>query len=234
MTAAEYARPEILVDTAWLAAQLDDPSVRVVDADYPQAYGRAHIPGAVGHLDANIYLKSEDGATLMMGPDQFAQTMVRMGIGNDTTVVVYDSHTSLYAARFWWMLKVHGHRDARILNGGWHKWLAESRPVTMARATPRTTTYQPEFVDSLHTSCDLLRGVIGRSDSVIVDVRNIAEYTGQNDRGNKRRGHVPGAIHLEWLDFMTSDDNRVVRPAAELRAMLESRGITRDKNVHVY
>ncbi|TAK21567.1 MAG: sulfurtransferase [Chloroflexota bacterium] len=231
---AGYARPELLVDTDWLATHLDDPNVRVVDADYPLSFARAHIPGAVGHLGPNIYLKTADGETFMMEDATFAQTMERMGIGDDTTVVVYDSHQSLYAARFWWMLSVHGHRDVRILNGGWHSWIAESRPVSLKPAAPRSVTLTPRRNDVIRATCDLVRDAIGRSDSVILDVRTDAEWTGANDRGNKRRGHVPGAVHLEWVNFMTNDDRVVFKSADDLRTMLNERGVTPDKNVYTY
>src|SRR5438105_4763866 len=99
----------MLVETGWLAEHLDDPNLRIVDADYPAAYGRAHIPGAVGHASSNVYLKTKEGDTFLMEPDQFAETMAKMGIGDETAVVAYDGHMSLYAARFWWALTRYGH-----------------------------------------------------------------------------------------------------------------------------
>src|SRR5687768_6912578 len=117
-----YARPELLVETDWLAAHLDDPSLRIVDADYPHAYARAHIPGAVGHASENVYLKTAPGEPFLMGAEQYAETVGAMGIGDDSddsAVVVYDGSSSLLAARFWWMLRYYGHTNVRLLNGGW-------------------------------------------------------------------------------------------------------------------
>lgn len=229
-----YARPELLVETSWLAEHLDDPSLRIVDADYPASFARAHIPGAVGHLSQNIYLKTQDGDTFIMGPDQFAETMQKMGIGDDAPVVIYDSHSSLYAARFWWALQYYGHANARLVNGGWHKWLAEGRPATMRTTTHPPSTFTPRIDESVHTSCELLKAAIGRDDTAILDVRTEAEWSGANDRGNQRRGHIPGAAHLEWVNFMTDDETHVFKPAAELREMLRAAGVTPDKNVYTY
>lgn len=229
-----YARPELLVETDWLAEHLDDPSIRIVDADYPQSYARAHIPGAVGHLSQNIYLKTADGETFIMGPEAFADTMSRMGIGDDTQVVAYCSHTSLYAARFWWSLRYYGHENVKILNGGWHKWLVEGRAATMDVPSVQRTTFTPRADESVRATCDLVRNGVGRDDTALLDVRTEAEWTGANDRGNKRRGHVPGAVHLEWTNFMTNDSTHVFKPAAELREMLRAKGVTPDKNVYTY
>lgn len=229
-----YARPEMLVESDWLAAHLDDPGLRIVDADYPASYARAHIPGAVGHLNSNIYLKTADGETFLMEPDAFAATMSKMGIGDDTAVVVYDSHSSLYAARFWWALRRFGHTNVRLLNGGWHKWLAEGRPATMAPAMSPKVVFTPRPDDDVITSCDLLTMRHDRPDVAVLDVRTDAEWTGDNTRGNKRRGHVPGAVHLEWTNFVDAERDHVFKPAEELRRMLREVGVTPDKEVHIY
>lgn len=234
MTTGSYARPDMLVETDWLAGHLDDPDLRIVDADHPHSYARAHVPGAVGHLSDNVYLKAATGEPFVMGPELYAETMGRMGIGEDTTVVVYDAQRSLYAARFWWTLAYYGHTKARVLNGGWDKWLLEGRPVTMEVPSVRPTRFTPRVNPEVHTDCALLQSAVGREDVALLDVRNVSEYTGENARGNQRRGHLPGAVHLEWTDFMTADERKVFKPAGELREMLAKEGVTPDKNVYVY
>src|SRR5205814_3760752 len=198
--AEEYSRPDMLVETDWLAAHLDDPKLRVVDADYPLAYGRAHLPGAVGHLSDNAYLKTATGQVHVMGPEQAAQTFARMGIGDDTAVVVYEGGRTPLAARFWWVLTYYGHRDVRVLNGGFQKWLAEGRPVTMARPTVAPATFTPPLNPELLGSCDLLQAGVGRDDAVFLDVRSDGEYQGTASRNNKRVGRVPGSVHIEWTN----------------------------------
>jgi thiosulfate/3-mercaptopyruvate sulfurtransferase len=229
-----YASPELLVETGWLAEHLHDPGLRIVDADTPQSYARAHIPGAVGHEGENINLKTAPGEVFLMGPEQFAETAGRMGIGDETTVVAYDSHMGLQSARLWWSLNYYGHTKVRLLNGGWHKWIAEGRPVSMAKTGPEPARFTPRMNEAISTDCALLQSVIGRHDVAILDVRNRDEYTGENGRGNQRRGHLPGAVHIEWTDFVTDHDHKVFKPASELREMLAVQGVTPDKKVFVY
>jgi thiosulfate/3-mercaptopyruvate sulfurtransferase len=220
----------MLVSTEWLEQHLGDPGLRIVDADQPLSYLRAHIPGAVGHLNANVYLKTADGETFLMGPDQFSETMSRMGIGDGTPVVAYDGQRGLLAARLWWAMRYYGHDDVRILNGGWNRWLSEGRPAVMTPTKPAPATFTPRRREDALATCDLLRSA--GDGTVLLDVRTDGEWSGANDRGNKRRGHVPGAIHVEWTNF--TDDHHVFKPAAELREMLRAKGVTPDKNVYTY
>lgn len=232
--AEAYARPDMLVETDWLAAHLDDPTLRLVDADYPPAYGRAHIPGAVGHLSDNAYLKTKTGDRFVMEPAQAAETFGRMGIGDDTSVVVYESSRTPLAARLWWVLNYFGHRDVRVLNGGFQKWLAEGRPVTMERPAVAPATFTPRLDPEVLGTCDLLKAAVGRDDTVFLDVRADGEYQGTVSRNNKRVGHVPGAVHIEWTNVLADNPPHVFKPAAELRELLRARGVTPDKNVYVY
>src|SRR5262245_3423152 len=96
-----YARPEPLVGREWWAGQRGDRGLRTGEADYHEAYARAHIPGAAAHPDENIYLKTARGETFLMGPEPYAAAMAKLGIGDDTAVVVYDGHSGLYATRLW-------------------------------------------------------------------------------------------------------------------------------------
>ena len=232
-----YARPELLVETEWLAAHLGDPGLRVIDADYPHAYERAHIPGATGHTSQNVYLKTAEGQPFLMGPQQYAETMRQMGIDDQTAVVAYDSHMGLYATRFWWTLAYYGHTNVRVLNGGWHKWLLEGRPATMTvpPVDPASVgQFTPRLNPDVQTDCALLQSAVGRPDVAILDVRTDAEWTGANDRGNARRGRIPGAVHIEWVKFVTGDERKTFKPAAELRDLLRAEGVTPDKAVHIY
>src|SRR5438128_9746524 len=107
-----YAHPEMLVDPAWLAGQLDDPRVRVVDCDVPAGWERVHIPGAVTARDH--YYKDPHNSLFIMGPEEFASTMEDMGIGDDTLVVGYDNLGARYSARLWWCLNYYGHDQVKI------------------------------------------------------------------------------------------------------------------------
>ena len=239
MAGDDYAHPELLAETEWLEAHLDDPNIRIMDCDHYDEYRRAHIRNAVGTREHHYikhpnYPRDPVGHPLVMPPEPFAQLMGSMGIGDDTTVVAYDSHASLYAARFWWVLNYYGHTQVKVLNGGWVKWFEEGRPVALEISSPPATTFIAREDPSLVCSLDCGVSCVGKPDTIFLDVRSDGEWDGTNDRGNQRAGRVPRAIHLEWLNFVTRDKHQTLRPARELRALLEERGVTPDKQVITY
>jgi len=233
MTENGYTRPELLVEPAWLWEHRDDPKIRVIDCATLDAYRRAHIPGAVG-LPVHIYIKDAADETFVMPPEAYAELMGRLGIGDDTTVVSYDDNNSLVATRFWWVLNYYGHTNAKVLNGGWHRWLSEGRPITFHQTHPEKALFTPRPNEALICRVDDLKAKIGDPSTRIMDMRTDEEWAGTNSRGNRRVGHVPGAVHVEWLNFVTSDDRRVFKPAEELRAMLTAHGITPESEVVTY
>ena len=233
-----YARPELLAEPDWLAEHLDDPAVRVIDCAALEAYRRAHIPGAV-RQPAHTYVKEagvrEGGAGMfVMPPDEFAALMGGLGVDADTTVVAYDDNNALVAARLWWALAYYGHERAKVLNGGWHRWLTEGRPVTFhaTRAEPRAFEARP--VPARHACADDLLAEHGSPSCAVLDVRSDGEWDGTNARGNRRVGHVPGARHLEWTRLVEQADTRRFLPAAEMRALLEEAGVTAGARVITY
>ncbi len=231
---AEYAYPELLVDTEWLAQHLDDPTVRVVDCDSPDAYARAHIPGSLNLSHPMLpepqhYLKDPDDPIHVLPTDKFARVMGELGIGDDTLVVAYDDYKGRNAARLWWALGLYGHTNVKVVNGGWSEWLAEGRPVTNAAVEYPKTTFTPAPTPEQIATCDYLLGCVDNPDVVILDVRSDEEWTGEDDRDNERAGHIPGAVHLEWLDFV--DERHLFKPADELQAMLATAGVKPEAEV---
>lgn len=235
MAAAGFARPDLLVDPAWLQERLGDPSVRIVDCDPRDAYFRIHIPGAVCVPDN--YFKNPDDRRFVMRPEQFQGLMESLGIGDDTLVVGYDARHSLYAGRLWWCLTYYGHTQVKVLNGGFPRWFRERLPLCLcgAQHTYPKATFTPRPNPSILATAEDIKGRIQRNDpgTVLWDVRSRAEYTGENTRGNKRAGHMPGAVHLEWLDLMDRETHTFKDPAT-LRRMLEEKGITPEKEVVAY
>ena len=227
-----YARPEMLVETEWLATHLQDEHVCVVDCDNREAYRRAHIPGAIT-FRGHHYLKEREGAPYIMGPQQFAEAMGALGIGDDTLVIAYDGFSGLYATRFWWALNYYGHSQAKVLNGGWDAWLAEGRPATTAMSRRAEARFTPREQEHLIARWDYVRDSIDHGERTLLDVRSDGEWTGENARGTKRGGRIPSAVHLEWLNFV-DDKTKKFKPAAELRAMLEKVGVTPEREVTTY
>jgi thiosulfate/3-mercaptopyruvate sulfurtransferase len=157
-----------------------------------------------------------------------------MGIGDDTTVVSYDSAGSLSASRFWWVLNYYGHKNAKVLDGGWKKWFDEGRPVSIEPPSPREVTFTPSADETLICTLDQAVSKIDDSDVVFLDVRSDGEWDGTNSRGNSRSGRVPGSVHLEWLNFITDDKYHTIKSPSELRDMLKTVGVTPEKEVITY
>jgi thiosulfate/3-mercaptopyruvate sulfurtransferase len=232
-TGGGYAHPEFLVDAHWVAAHRNDPNVVVVDTDVEAAYLRGHIAGAV--MVPDNYEKDPDSGRLhILPPEKFAVMCQNLAIGDDTLVIAYDNNQSLYAARFWWALNYYGHTSVKVLDGGWRRWVQEGRAISFDRPQPPASVkFTPRVNDSIMVKVDELKAACRLSDAVVWDVRSNGEYDGSNSRGNRRVGHVPGAVHLEWFNLMDRDTHRF-KPAAAVRRLLSEHGITPDKAVYAY
>ena len=224
----EYARDDILVDAEWLQARLGERGVRVVDCDVPEAYGRAHLPGAVNPKDH--YYKDPRDSRFVAPPEQFAQMMEALGIDDETMVVGYDASGLRLAARLWWCLNYYGHSQVRILDGGWNLWLKEGRPITMARPKVGPAHITPKEPDGSFVNAEYVMGALQRPDAVVLDVRSQAEWEGKDSRGNKRAGRMPGAVHHEWQQNLTAEDQHF-KSADEMRAGFEALGLTPEKEI---
>jgi len=227
-----YARPELLAETSWLAERLADSRIRVVDARSEQEYLAGHIPGAV-HIDGFGNLpRSENGD--MGSPAEFARLAGGLGIANDTTVIVYDTPTQRMGMVAWTFLYF-GHADVRILDGGVSKWLAEERSLDTQLPVWSPATYASSPIEGVYCSLDQAKAGTERDDFVFWDTRSDAEYAGTAAGFGSvpRLGRIPGAVHLEWSALIDAE-SRTLKPAAELRQLLEGRGITPDKQVASY
>lgn len=236
----QYPNSDILAETAWLADHLGDPNLVLVDCDEPMAYYRIHLEGAVG-VRTHHYLKEKGDSASgpgigvhIMPPEQFAETIGRMGISNDSLVVTYDSFGGLYAARFWWALNYYGHTNVKVLNGGFRKWFEEGRPLSFDSPHVDRAKFEVRAVnaDICATRANVEAG-IGKGDTVILDVRSAGENTGDDKRANQRGGHVPGAAHIEWLDLTVRPPERsgLLLPPDDIAKKLKAVGVTPDKYV---
>lgn len=239
MNTQQYARPELLADTEWLEEHLDDSNIRIVDCDGFEEYRRAHIKGSVG-IQVHHYIKhpkyvSDSHEYPWVAEAEVMKTLMeKMGIGDDTLVIAYDASGSLYATRFWWVLNYYGHKNVKVLNGGWRKWFEEGRPTTLARPTNVSVSFNPKPDASLICTLDYGLDHIGDQNTIFLDVRSESEWDGTNDRGNNRSGHIPGAVHIEWLNFLNQDQHRTFKSAEELHSIFETLGVSPDKNVIPY
>ena len=239
MPSKGFSKPEILVSTQWLEEHIGDSDIRIVDCDPFDSYTRAHIEGAAG-IKVHHYIKHPDYARdpksypLVAEPDVVKELFEDMGIGDDTTVVAYDSSGSLWASRFWWVLNYYGHNNSRVLDGGWKKWFDEGRPVSIDRPVKKEVTFTPKSEPGLVCLIDDAMLAIGNDETLFLDVRSDGEWTGTVDRGNGRSGRIPDAVHLEWLNFVTNDKHHTFKSPQELRDILEAAGVTPEKEIVTY
>jgi thiosulfate/3-mercaptopyruvate sulfurtransferase len=235
----DYARPDALVSTAWVAQHLKDPHVRIVESDEDiLLYDTGHVPGAVkidwiNDLNDPIvrdYIKSE----------RFAQLMSEKGIGNDTSVVFYGDKNNWWACYAFWVFQLFGHGNAKIMNGGRKKWIEERRE--MSKQVP---TYSAAAYDALRRDDSRIR--VFRDDVLahvqagqpLVDVRSPGEYRGEllhmadyPQEGALRGGHIPGARNIPWARAVAEDGT--FKSFDELKELYQGQGITPDKDIVAY
>ena len=228
---SSFARPELIVDAAWLAAHVNDPNVRIVDLR-PKGYGESHIPNAVW-LDNNAIRIANRPPTFLPTPAEFADLMASLGIANNTRVVAYDERGGIYAARLWWILNHYGHTNVALLDGGWVKWMADQRPVNgTVPAFARTTfTVKPGTVKV--ATADEVKAAINKSGTKLLDARTQNEIDGKDLRGIKRGGYIESSIPLYWEDTL-DPATKTFKSAAEIQKLYRERGVTDNDNVIVY
>ena len=230
-----YVNPEALVSTDWLAAHLDAPDVRVVDASWhmpaakrdPRAeYDEQHIPGAV-FFDIDDIADSDNGLPHMLPPpEKFASRVRKLGLGDGNRIVAYDSTGASAAARAWWMFRVFGHEDVAVLDGGLTKWLAEGRPVTGEPSRPQERHFTARVNTFLVREYDQVLANVKRGREQFVDVRSAGRFAGTEPepRPELRGGHAPGSLNLPFPNMLNGDDKTML-PADAIRAALDAAGI---------
>ena len=234
----DYAHPEILVGTDWVAEHAGDDSVRVVEVDVDTgSYDESHIPGAVGWA-----WNSELCDTVrrdIVPQAAFEKLMSDSGIANDTTVVFYGDNNNWFAAWAFWQLKIYGHADARLMNGGRAKWLAEGRELTTEAPAVAPADYnaaEPDF--SIRAFLPQVAESVSNSAVELVDVRSPAEFSGEIlsppglPETCQRGGHIPGAGNIPWGKACNPDGT--FKSYDELKALYGDAGITGTKPIVAY
>jgi len=236
---AGYARPEVLVDTQWVADHVSDPKVKIVEVDVDTtAYDTGHIKGAIG-FDWRKDLQARPVRDLL-SKQELEALLSSKGISNDDTVVAYGDNNNWFAAWFVWNLKYYGHQDVRLMNGGRKKWQDEGRQLVTDPPTVRPATYKAGQPDkAIRALRDEVFAELGKAGAVLVDVRSPKEFSGEllapenlPQEGAQRGGHIPGAANIPWGQAVREDGT--FKPADELKALYQGKGVTPDKSVIAY
>jgi len=236
---AEYAHPEVLVSTQWVAEHANDPNVRLVEVDVDtSAYDQGHIAGAVGwnwqtQLQDNIRRDLIEKAAL-------EQLLGKSGISNDTTIIVYGDNNNWFAAYALWQLKYYGHKDVRLMNGGRKKWVEEKRPLTTEAPKIAAATYRATAPDeSVRARREQVSAIVDKkSKGHLVDVRSVDEFTGKiiappgMSETAQRAGHIPGAANVPWAQAANEDGT--FKSADALKQLYEGKGVTVGEQVIAY
>ncbi len=235
-----YARPEVLVETDWVAEHLADPNVRVVESDEDiLLYDQGHVPGSVmvdwvGDLNDRVRRDYLDRAG-------FERLCAEKGIRNDTTVVFYGDKNNWWATYAFWVFQLFGHANARVMNGGRKKWIDEGRPLS--KETPRHAAanyHAPERADyKIRAFRDQVLGHL-QANKPLVDVRSAPEYSGEllhmeayPNEGALRGGHIPGARNVPWGKAVKEDGT--FKTPADLRRLYEQdNGLSADQDIIAY
>ena len=236
---ADYAHPDSLVSTEWVAEHGGDANVRLVEVDVDtSAYEQGHIAGAVGwNWQSQLQQPVQrDLAT----KEEIEQLLGGSGIDNGTTVILYGDNNNWFAAWAFWQLKYYGHGDVRLMNGGRVKWEAEGRPMTTESPSVSAVSYTASEGDqSIRAYRDQVLALVNAGSISLVDVRSPAEFSGElmapanlPQEGSQRGGHIPGASNIPWGQAVAEDGT--FKSADDLRALYGGQGIDGSRETIAY
>jgi thiosulfate/3-mercaptopyruvate sulfurtransferase len=232
-----YAK-DVLVDTSWVEAHLEDDSIRIVEVDEnPDLYAEAHIPGAIGFdwkKDLQDHVRRD-----FLGPREFGRLFGNRGVGSEHTIVLYGDRNNWFAAYTYWYLKYYGHDAVKLMDGPREKWISEGRATSVQRPLYPVKVFRAGGGDeSIRT---YRRDVLAALDRPVrmVDVRSPQEFSGEliamagyEQEGAQRAGHIPGAASVPWAQAVSEDGT--FKSADELRELYTSKGILNGDPIIAY
>ena len=233
-----YTVPDVLVDADWVEQHKDDDKVKLVEVDVDtDAYDEGHIAGAVSWnwtSQLNDQLRRD-----IPSREQIDKLLGESGISNDDTIILYGDNNNWFAAFAFWILKMYGHEDIRLMDGGRKKWVADSRALTKQEENPTPATYHAQEADlSLRANVTEMLKNVESQESQLVDVRSPAEFTGEviappgMTETAQRGGHIPTAKNIPWAQTVNEDGT--FKSADQLRDLYGNKGIEDGKNTIAY
>ncbi len=236
---ADYAHPESIVSTDWVAEHGSDPNVRLVEVDVDtSSYDKGHIAGAVGWNWQSQLQQSVQRD--LVSKSELESLLGSSGIGNDTTVVLYGDNNNWFAAWAFWQLKYYGHNNVKLMNGGRVKWEAEGKPLTTDATKHGAKSYSASSPnEDIRAYRDYVLQAVSGGNIALVDVRAPAEYSGEllapanlPQEGAQRGGHIPGAANIPWGTAVNEDGT--FKSADELAGIYGGKGVDGSKETIAY
>ncbi len=223
----------LIIDVQTLNDHLIDDNLLIIDLCKRELYKANHIPGAV-HFDYGHIIKVEKPVMGLVPDDTHLQTVFSaLGISSTTHVVAYDDEGGGKACRLLWTLELTGHHKVSLLNGGIFAWANNGLSLEQHQNHPNPASFALLKDTSVIATLDYLQSRLGEPEIQILDARSVAEYRGSKNFAQKG-GHIPGAIHYEWIDAMDRNNNLCLLPMAQLKATLAEKGFDRDKTIVTY
>lgn len=219
---------QVLISANDLAAQQKNANYIIVSAELDTEYAKVHITNAV-NVSYKAFFKAGSIEGLLVADADISKIFGDAGISESKTVVVYDEGGGRYAGRVYWILKYMGVADVKILDGGLEAWKALRKPVTKNPSNATKVTFNGKPNKAMLASIDAVKAAAGKSNVVVVDMREADEYKGLI---NKSTGHLPGAINVDHTTLF--DAKGMYKPKAELEKLFASKGVTKDKAVILY
>ncbi len=240
MSSFKYAHPEVLCETDWLADNLKNSGIKILEVDYDveNAYKQGHIPGAYmvrWKKDINDATRRD-----IINKQQFETLMSGIGATPETELILYGDFNNWFAAFALWVFQYYGHKKIKIMNGGRRKWEMENREYTKEEPIPKSSKYIAQPPDEgIRAYLPDVKRAIERAETVLVDVRSAKEFSGEITappeypmEHAQRGGHIPGAQNIPWAQAVREDGT--FKNADELKGLYEEKGITPDKHVICY
>jgi thiosulfate/3-mercaptopyruvate sulfurtransferase len=236
---ADYANPDSLVTTDWVAEHLNDPKVRLIEVDVDTAaYDTGHAPGAVGwnwksDLETHVLRDVAD-------KEGVENLLSQAGVDKDTTIILSGDNNNWFAAYALWLLKYYGVENVKLMNGGRKKWIEEGRPIVTDKPGHKTTSFKVSGPDKkIRAFRDEVMKSLDKKGVGLVDVRAPKEFSGEllapenlPQEGSQRGGHIPGAKNIPWGQAVNEDGT--FKSRAELEQLYVGQGITPDKDIIAY
>lgn len=210
-----------------------DPELIIVDVGTDEQYGQGHVPGAV-HLDYGK-LRAQDSTTpgVLPSVEQLQSAYDEIGLSGKSHIIAYDHENNAKACRLLWTLEACSQFHHSLLNGGITAWSCDGYALETERNTRTAGDFRIKTNPSVVATRDDVLHALDDPSVQILDSRSRDEYMGRKS-ASKRKGHIPGAIHLDWLDTIDKDNSRRLRTPEQLDQLLDERGVRRDREIIVH
>ena len=239
-----YTNNSMLIEASEVFEKLKSVNTIIIDCDVSDVFQRAHIKNAKT-LPTHHYIKQQGfekdpkNFPHIMSKVEFQKLMTALNINQNSEIIAYDNSASLYATRFWWCLNYFGIKNIKVLNGGWKKWISQKYPIESGFNYPFASTNkslnkkQTDIkINENNSYICKITDMKNSQNTILFDTRSEGEFNGTNSRGNMRSGHMPGAIHIEWLEFMNDDHN--FKSETKIKSILDAKNITHEKEIKTY